>query len=104
VVNALTEKGVDIVSTRTIATAIRDEAVLKAANSRERVLVTFDADFGELIFKQRIKSHGIILLRFAPKSSEQVINAISHLLKTQHQIENHFIIVEEKRVRILRLK
>ncbi|MBI2649147.1 MAG: DUF5615 family PIN-like protein [Thaumarchaeota archaeon] len=42
-----------------------DEMVLDRAGSEERILVTDDKDFGELIFRLNKPTSGLILLRTA---------------------------------------
>lgn len=74
------------------------------ANKQNRALITFDSDFGELIFRQKLEASGVILLKFAPKSTQQVVDTILNVLKTQAKIEDHFLIVKEKKIRVLRLK
>jgi predicted nuclease of predicted toxin-antitoxin system len=74
------------------------------ANKQNRVLITFDSDFGELIFRQKLKAKGVILLKFSPKSTQQVVDTILNVLKTQAMIEGHFLVVKEKKIRVLRLK
>jgi predicted nuclease of predicted toxin-antitoxin system len=74
------------------------------ANKQNRVLITFYSDFGELIFRQKLGPRGVILLKFAPKSTQQVVDTILKVLKTQTKIEDHFLIVKEKNIRVLSLK
>jgi predicted nuclease of predicted toxin-antitoxin system len=74
------------------------------ANKQNRVLITFDSDFGELIFRQKLEAQGVILLKFSPKSTQQVVDTILNVLKTQAKIEGHFLVVKEKKIRVLRLK
>ena len=78
--------------------------MLETANKQNRILITFDSDFGEIIFRQKLKARGIILLKFAPKSTLQVVDTTLNVLKTQTKIEDHFLIVKEKKIRVLRLK
>ena len=104
VVNALKSKGIDIVPVKEPASSLIDETVLKIANMQNRILITFDADFGELVFRKKLKTKGVILLRFTPKSPQHTLETIANLLETQAKIEGHFIIVKEKRIRALRLK
>jgi predicted nuclease of predicted toxin-antitoxin system len=77
---------------------------LETANLQNRILVTFDSDFGELVFRQKLKVRGVILLKFVPKSSQHVAEMIVHLFASQAKVEGHFLVVSEKRIRILRLK
>ena len=78
--------------------------MLETANKQNRILITFDSDFGEIIFRQKLKARGIILLKFAPKSTLQVVDTTLNVLKTQTKIEDHFLIVKEMKIRVLRLK
>ena len=104
VVNALRSKGIQIVSIKEFASSLSDETVLETANAQNRILITFDTDFGELVFKRKLKAKGVILLKFVPKSSLHTLETITNLLATQTKIEDHFLIVKEKRIRVLRLK
>jgi predicted nuclease of predicted toxin-antitoxin system len=104
VVGKLRNKGIDIVSVKEFASGISDESVLELANKQKRVVITFDDDFGELIYGRKLRAQGIILLKFVPKSSQQIVDTITNVLATQAQIEGHFVTVTEKRIRVLRLK
>jgi predicted nuclease of predicted toxin-antitoxin system len=87
-----------------LSPSISDEVVLETANLENRILLTFDSDFGELIFRRKLKTRGIILLKFTPKSYQHVTEIIMNLLASQTKIEGHFLLVTEKRIRIHRLK
>ena len=104
VVNALRSKGIDIVPIKELASSLSDETVLETANAQQRILITFDADFAELVFKRKLKTKGVILLKFVPKSSQHILETITNVLATQDKIEGHFLIIKEKRIRVLRLK
>lgn len=42
----------------------RDDAIwLHKAEQTERLIVTSDEDFGDLVFRDRLNSHGVILIR-----------------------------------------
>lgn len=103
-VSALRNKGIDVVSIKELTSGLNDETVLETANKQNRILVTFDSDFGELIFRQKLKARGVILLKFAPKSTQQVVDATLNVLKTQAKIEGQFLIVKEKKIRVFRIK
>jgi predicted nuclease of predicted toxin-antitoxin system len=47
-----------------------DSSVLAQANRQRAVLLTSDKDFGDLVFRQRLISSGILLLRIAGLSQE----------------------------------
>ena len=61
-------------------------------------------DFGEMIVGEKVKVKGLILLRFAPKSPQQIAKRIWQVLTSQIPVENSLLIVKERTVRLLRLK
>ena len=42
---------------------ITDSDVLEMANREESILLTADKDFGELVFRQKLADHGVVLIR-----------------------------------------
>ena len=89
---------------KAITSGVSDETVLAIANQQQRVIITFDSDFSELVFRRKLKTEGVILLKFTPKSSQHVAEIILDALRSQAKIEGHFLIVREKKIRVLRLK
>ena len=55
---------------------LNDRTILEHANRDDRVIVTFDKDFGELVFRESLAVRGLILLRFTPISPEQIAERI----------------------------
>lgn|GEM_PF-3287534 len=68
VIRALKRKGVDVNSVIEFSPGLNYREVLNLANREDRIFVTFDKDFGELVVREKVKVKGLILLRFAPKS------------------------------------
>jgi len=81
---------------RLIAPGIEDYAVLDLSVSKDSILITSDKDFGELIFKEKQPSIGIIFLRLQDESSENKIKAIKKIFSKHKNIKNKFITVKEK--------
>ena len=65
VVTALRADGHDVGWMAETAPGAPDEAVLAVALAETRVLLTFDKDFGELVFVHGIACPGVILIRVA---------------------------------------
>jgi len=103
-VQVLKRKGVDIKSLLDLSPGLKDLAVAAIANRENRAIVTFDKDFGELVFKKRLKVKGLILLRFTPISPEQVAVRIEHILVKDIPIENRLVVVREDRVKVTLLR
>ena len=69
-VRGLRAAGHDVAWVQEVAAGSKDKAVLQRAQDEERVLITFDKDFGELAFRRGLPaSSGTILLRLAAPSA-----------------------------------
>ena len=97
------EHKTDIVSLSEKCPGLSDEEILKMAHGENRILITFDKDFGELIFKRRIPTRGVVLLKIRPKSPKYITERILSLIKhTEIPLEDHFCVLTEKRLIPLR--
>lgn len=63
IVAGLAAGGFDITWVAQVAPGSRDADVLALAQREQRVLITSDTDFGELVFRQGLTHAGIVLLR-----------------------------------------
>jgi len=100
-VSALRETGHDIVWVRTDAPGSSDEDILARAVSEERVLITFDKDFGELAFHSHLPSKcGIILFRVPESSSAYIAKVVVAAVESRSDWTGHFSVVEENRIRM----
>jgi len=79
---------------------LNDKEVLKLANKENRVLITNDKDFGELVFNQRKVTTGIILLRFKGQDIKKKTKSLHKLLKFyDEKITGNFVVVSDKKIR-----
>ena len=66
-VRYLRERGHDVRSVAEHSPGESDAANLRVAHEEDRVIITFDRDFGELVFRHRMPAPaGVIYLRFDP--------------------------------------
>lgn len=103
-VEILRKQGHDIASVSETTPGMSDRAVIEQANKEDRIIVTFDKDFGELIFRERQKVKGLMLLRIAPSSPEQIAERIRHTLSQVTPLENKVVTVREDRIRVSPLR
>ena len=103
-VEALKQREIDIISVVDSSPGLSDRAVIELANNENRVIVTFDKDFGELVFRERLEARGLILLRLAPISPEHIAERIAHIMVQEIPIENKIIVVREDSVRVTTLR
>lgn len=80
---------------------IEDAEVLARAADEQRVILTFDRDYGELIYRLRLRSpRGVIYLRFRPHTPEEPASILLNLLQTEElQFEERFTVVERDQIR-----
>ena len=100
-VKALKRIGVDIVSVIEFSAGLSDREVLDLANREDRILVTFDKDFGELVVRGKARVKGLILLRLTPKSPQQIAKRIWRTLTSEIPLENSLLVVKEYEMRCL---
>lgn len=95
--------GYDIVSVADVLQGATDQDVLKYAVDGERILVTLDKDFAELVFYSGLTHAGVILVRLQHESSKNIIRVMINILGRLHDIPHvhkKFILISENRIRV----
>ena len=64
VVRTLREAGYKVLAVSDISSGASDDAVIALAAQDNRILLTEDKDFGQLVFAEQQNSGGVILIRF----------------------------------------
>lgn len=78
-----------------------DPAVMSCAVEEQRVLLTFDKDFGELVFRDRSRGvSGVILFRFDPQSDTHAARVIADAIGSRNDWAGMFSVVEPGRIRM----
>lgn len=99
-VEGLRQAGHDIVWVRTEMRAATDQQVLERAQADERLVITFDKDFGELAFRWGLSATcGVILFRLRLQSPEYVKTLVVETLAPRPDWSGHFFVVDEHRIR-----
>lgn len=100
-VAALRGRGHDVAWLRTESPGCSDESALDRAARENRLVVTFDKDFGELAFlRGRPAEAGVVLFRLAPLSPAYLVELVVRVLESRSDWAGHFAVVEETRVRM----
>ncbi len=101
IAEALAKLGFEIYYVAENFPSISDEKVLDLANSRKALLITADKDFGELIFRKRLISKGIVLVRLPGIKPKIKAEIVSKILKEHIQeIPGAFSVISESGLRI----
>jgi uncharacterized protein (DUF433 family) len=100
VIRALRIAGHDVIAVAEVSKGIPDEQVIERALNERRVLVTEDADFGELIYARGQPSAGVIFVKFHRRVRDAKPGAVVEAVtKLGEQLRGAFTVVEPGRVR-----
>ncbi len=88
-----------------IAPGSIDTRVLELASQEEALLITYDKDFGDLIFYRRYHNHGVMLLRLPDSlsSSEKVGVVVDVIREKGEGLFQSFTVVTLSKRRTIRL-
>ena len=82
---------------------IDDKDVLNAANQQTAILITADKGFGELVFRQRLVSKGVVLVRLAGLSLAGKSETVSLAIREhESELSDAFAVVSPGMFRIRR--
>ena len=77
----LRQKGFDVKETRRVGVSgISDARIIELARRDERVLITFDRHFGNLLLYPLDSHYGIIRIRIHPPLLSDLIQSLEHFL------------------------
>jgi len=78
-----------------------DDQVLEMAYSQKAFLITEDKDFGELSYRFKKPSYGILLIRLIEETSEVKAALVLEILQSKFdQLWNAFSVLESAKLRI----
>lgn len=81
-----------------------DITVLDQAQQQDRVVLTFDKDFGELAVRKRLPaSSGIVLLRITSPSAPELALQVAAILESRDNWHGHFSVISRNHVRMVAL-
>jgi predicted nuclease of predicted toxin-antitoxin system len=104
VIEALRERGHDVLWIRTESPGAPDRDVLAKADTQSRLLLTFDKDFGELAFRQGLPARsGIILIRLTQLHPDEMAKVIADIIESRDDWPGHFSVIEPQRIRMVPL-
>jgi predicted nuclease of predicted toxin-antitoxin system len=101
IVVALRQKGYIVGYVAEMAPGISDDSVLDLANKEGALLLTADKDFGELVFRLRRLSSGVVLIRLAGLSPDKKAEiTVAFIIKYLKQLTGIFSVITPTGIRI----
>ena len=100
-IEALRAEGHDVAWIRRDAPGSTDAEVLHYARAADRILLTFDKDFGELAYHAGLSSSsGIVLFRLRAHSSSILSQRVVSAIRSRGEWAGCFTVVEHDRIRV----
>ncbi|MFQ6016365.1 MAG: DUF5615 family PIN-like protein [Anaerolineae bacterium] len=99
-VDALRSDGHEVLYAVETLRGATDDEILTRALAEDRILLTDDKDFGELVYRLRRPAHGIVLLRFDVAERALKVPRLRYLLDNYaDRLSGTFVVLEANKVR-----
>jgi predicted nuclease of predicted toxin-antitoxin system len=100
-IEALRQENFEVLSIWEIKAGIGDDEVLRIAEEENAILLTNDKDFGELVFRRKLVSRGVLLLRLSDLPvAEKIEITVKAIRENESELENAFTVISKNSVRI----
>jgi len=100
-VAALRQRGHDVLWIREASPGISDSDVLSRAQTEARLLLTFDKDFDELVYRRgRAASWGVALFRLRKLSPDFIARRVTQILESTSEWQGNYALVDEHSIRL----
>jgi predicted nuclease of predicted toxin-antitoxin system len=101
VIQALRQRGHDVLSAKESMRGESDSAVLLRARQEGRLVVTHDKDFGELAFRNCLPAEcGILLFRLGGADPDSDNRRMLEVIQGRQDWAGHFAVVTDDQIRI----
>ena len=99
--NYLEKQGYDAKAVRDIDPRMRDEDIIRVADSENRMVITMDKDFGELVYHSSMEHSGVLLLRLDDARGEEKLRIFKTILENySDRIKNCFCVFQNNKFRV----
>jgi predicted nuclease of predicted toxin-antitoxin system len=98
----LRQQGHDVLCIGADFSGIDDVVVLKKAHDENRILITCDTDFGELVFKDQHEHSGVVLLRMTNMDFDKILKFLKNVLDGhENELQGSFIVANDTGIRVV---
>jgi predicted nuclease of predicted toxin-antitoxin system len=97
----LIANGHDVKTVRALDPKLPDQTILQIAARENRIVVTMDKDFGEMVYRDSYPHAGVLLLRLEAATSSEKIRVVAEIV-SQHadKLEGKFSVYKSNHLRI----
>lgn len=101
VLACLRDAGYDTVAGADVMPEADDEDILDYAVAEDRIVVTNDKDFGEMVFRSGRVHRGVVLLRLRDERAENRVRVMKAVLaQVGERLRDHFTVATEAGIRV----
>lgn len=97
-VHLLRSRGIDVKWIKEIERGMPDKQVVSLSAEEDRVIVSLDKDFGKLIYRQKMKCPGVVLIRVRDESARNEV-AYKMLEELGPGCYDNFVVITDKKTR-----
>jgi len=104
IVRVLRQAGHDVIAICEFAKRMEDSNVIDLSMRDDRVLITEDKDFGQLVYAHGHASRGVILIRYPAVLRKRLSRDVVKLVEQRKErLRESFVVMEPGCVRVTRL-
>lgn len=97
----LSDSGYDVKAVRAIDPKLPDHTILQIAAHENRIVVTMDKDFGEMIYRAGQTHAGVLLLRLDEATSNEKVRVVAEIIQNHaDKLAGKFSVYQSGRLRI----
>lgn len=97
----LSASGYDVEAVRAIDPKLPDHMILQIAAHEDRIVITMDKDFGEMIYRAGQVHAGVLLLRLDEATSDEKVRVVAEIIQNHgDKLEEKFSVYQSGRLRI----
>jgi predicted nuclease of predicted toxin-antitoxin system len=101
IIESLREHGFTVISIQELSPGVQDSVVLDSSKEDDRILLTSDKDFGELVYKRGHTHNGIVLTRLHGLPLQEKARIVTNeFLGKSKYFFNAFSVITDKSTRI----
>lgn len=98
---SLSEQGYDVLAVRSLNPGMDDADILHRAVAQDRMVVTMDKDFGELVYNSGLSHAGVLILRLEDADGDEKSAVVSRILNQYGDaLYGKFCVFQNNRLRI----
>ncbi len=102
--NYLHAEGYDIKAVRDIDPCLEDEKIIRTAFLENRMVITMDKDFGELVYHSLMEHSGVLLLRLEDANGSKKLKVLKFIIENySDRIKNCFCVFQNDKFRIRKI-